>query len=167
MTALTPRARTFTKIRGYWAFWQTLAICSLRASIDALATAPSSLTFERVLVGSYAVAIVLVIVYGFAWVPTGTLDPAFGLIAIRKLAATFGPGLFVTRYWRQATGWSSRALVLLTFIGAVGIVCWLNPEDRVGLALYNLLYGAFVLYLSLIWPRTIWRVLHVFGSRPR
>jgi len=106
-------------------------------------------------------------VYGFTWVRTGTLDPAFGLIAIRKLAATFGPGLLVTRYWKQATCWSSRALVLLVFIVAVGLGCWLNPEDRVRLVRYNLSYGVFVLYLSLVWPRASRRVLHIFGSRPR
>ena len=163
----TRTKRVFTLVHGYLAFWQTLAICVLRAVANFLLNAPARLTFERMFVGTYAAAIVLVIVYGFSWVRTGTLDPTFGLTAIRKLFAMFGPGLFITHYGARATSLRARLLVLATYISALGISWWINPDDRIGLTLYNFLYLGIVVYLRLVWPRLLAKRWHSFVSRPR
>ena len=144
-------SRAITLVRGYLAFWQTLALCSLRATAHLAVKAPSRLTFERLFVGTYAVAIVLVIVFGFAWVRTGTLDPTAGMIAIRRLSATFGPGLFLGRYWPRARSMRTRLLVLVAFSCAVGLGCWINTDGRIAIPLYSLLY------LGLVWRQRIWK----------
>lgn len=133
-------------IRGYAAFWSTLAICAMRSTLTALFRAPSRLTFERVFVGLYALGIVWVIVYGFAWVRTGTLDPTAGSIAIRKLLAIFGPGLLFGHFWPRARRVGTRLLVLGAFVCAMGVAFRINAEGATGIAIYNLLY------LAIVWP---------------
>jgi hypothetical protein len=133
-------------IRGYLAFWFTLMICAMRATLTAVASAPARLTVERVFVGLYALGIVFVIVYGFAWVRTGTLDPTAGLMAIRKLLAVFGPGLLLGHLWPRARHAATRLLVLGAFACAMAAAFWINPEGAIGIAIYNLLY------LAIIWP---------------
>ncbi len=153
--------RVSTLLRGYLAFWQTLALCTLRGGMDWLLTAPSRITFERIFVWMYGVGIVLVIVFGFAWVRTGTLDATAGLIAIRKLTATFGPGLFLSRYWPRARHLRAKAFVLFGFACAIGFGCWINSDGRMGLLLYNLLY------LGLAWRQMAWAATRFHYRRPR
>lgn len=147
-------------LRAYCAFWQMMAICALRASLRWLVEAPSRFTFERIFVATYGVAIVLVIVYGFAWVRTGVLDATAGLIAIRKLIAMFGPGLLLAQSWRRAHRLRSRLLVLATFVAAIGAGYWLSGADGLGLALYNLLY------LPIVWSPAIWAATRFHFKRP-
>ena len=153
--------RANTLLRGYLAFWQTLALCGWRAGWHSLLTAPSRITFERIFVWAYAIGIVLVIVFGFAWVRTGTLDSTAGMIAIRKLTVTFGPGLFLSHYWPRARRPQTRALVLFAFASAMAVGYWIDSDLRLGPVLYNLLY------LPLVWNPLAWAVARFHYRRPR
>lgn len=153
--------RVMTLLRGYLAFWQTLALCTLRGGWHWLLTAPSRITFERIFVWAYAVGIVLVIVFGFAWVRTGTLDSTAGLVAIRKLIATFGPGLFLSHYWPRARRLQTRTLVLFGFASGIALGYWIDSDGHLGPVLYNLLY------LPLVWNPLAWAVTRFHYRRPR
>ena len=141
LTSSSRIGRARTLIRGYAAFWQTLAFCGGRASARALTTVPAHITFEKAFIGFYAIAIVMVILFGFAWVRTGDLtNPTEGLIIIRHLAAAFGPGFLLNRYWPRAGGRRGKILVAIVFASAAALSWWMNPDFRLGSAFYNVLY---------------------------
>jgi hypothetical protein len=139
VTAPDRRSRMSTLVRGYVAFWQAAALCGART----VAMAPSRITLEKAVIGLYASAIVLVILFGFTWVRTGNLDPAAGWVAIRKLTAVFGPGFLLGRSWPKAIDGRGKTLVLLSFSGAIGIACWINGGSRLFVTLCNFLYFGF------------------------
>ena len=98
LAATTSRPRRLRlRVRGYSAFWLTLAICATQS----IGLTVRRATFDQRLVAVYVVAITLVVLFAPHWVRTGTLSLTAAADTLTRL--TMLPPLIVL-YRRSGSG---------------------------------------------------------------
>jgi hypothetical protein len=143
LSAGRPARRAVARIRGYASFWQTLLLCSARATPRMLATWPLPIAMRTAVMVAFCVAVVI----GVGWFKTGGISWREGIREPNLVG--FWLGLFWPMfYWWPRPAGARRLLLVVAFGFELAILYWLYPTRIDQIVIMSVTYAVVAYFIG-------------------